>query len=127
LVVRAAGMAPGPDGPPAPLPQPLGHDLAAAVFRYVEPEKKSAGRTFVIVAVADDLVGEIELGRIELTIFPHMRLVAIGGDGDMLRRARHLRRRATQRLAAMAARNRPARVPLSTSTSLSGSTGRASL
>ena len=75
------------------LPQPLGHDLAAAVFRHVEPKKKSAGRTLVAVAVADDLIGEIELGRIELAVFPHMRLIAIGGDGDMLRRARHLRRR----------------------------------
>ena len=47
------------------LPKPLGDDLAAAVCGDIEPEKESAGRTLVSVAVADDLVGEIELGGIE--------------------------------------------------------------
>src|SRR5476649_1577394 len=75
------------------LPQPLGHDLAAAVLRDVEPEKKSAGWTLVVVAATDDLVGEIELGGIESAIFLHMDFIAIGGDADMLRGSRHLRRR----------------------------------
>ena len=36
-------------------------------------------------------VGEIEFGGIEPAVFLHMRLVAIGGDADMLRGRRHLR------------------------------------
>ena len=67
-------------------PQALGHDFAAAEFRHVEPEEKSAGRPLVAVAVADDLVGEIELGVVQLAILFDMRLVVIGGDGDVLRK-----------------------------------------
>ena len=46
----------------------------------------------IAVAVAEDLVGEIEFLRVEPAVFLDMRLVAIGGDRDMLQRHRHLRR-----------------------------------
>ena len=61
--------------------------------RDVEPQKEAAGRPPIAVAVADDLVGEIEFPRIEPAVVLDMRLVAVGGDGDPLRRHRHLRRR----------------------------------
>ena len=59
----------------------------------VEPEQEAAGRPPVAVAVAEDLVGEIELLRVERAALVDMRLVVIGGDRDALRRHRHLRRR----------------------------------
>jgi hypothetical protein len=44
----------------------------------------------VAVAIAQDLVGEVEFDAIELSILLDMRLVAVGGDRDMLQRHRHL-------------------------------------
>ncbi len=38
---------------------------AAALRRDIEPQEEAAGRALVAVAVADDLVGEIEFLRIE--------------------------------------------------------------
>ena len=70
-----------------------GDRLVAALRADVEPEEEAAGRTLVAVAVADDLVGEIELGDVELAVVLDMGLVAVGRDGDLLRRHRHLRRR----------------------------------
>ena len=58
----------------------------------IEPEEKAAGRTLVAVAVADDLVGEIEFRAIELAVLFDMRFVVIGRDRDVLQRHRHLRR-----------------------------------
>src|SRR5262249_14176030 len=57
------------------------------------PEEKGGGWVSIIVAVADDLIGEIEFLAIEPPIVLDMLLVVIGGDGDMLERGRHLRRR----------------------------------
>ena len=59
----------------------------------VEPEEEAAGRALVAVAVADDLIGEIEFRDVELAVLLDMGLVAIGRDRDLLRRHRHLRRR----------------------------------
>ena len=70
-----------------------GRRLVASVGADVEPQVEAAGRPPIAVTVADDLVGEIELGAIELPVLLHMRLVAIGGDRDLLRRHRHLRGR----------------------------------
>src|SRR5471030_569869 len=75
------------------LPQPLGHDLAAAVLGDIEPEKESAGRTLVVVAATDDLVGEIELGGIESAIFLHMDFIAIGGDATLRNSRKAARKR----------------------------------
>ena len=44
----------------------------------IEPEEKSAGRPRIAVAVADDLIGEIELRDDRAGDFLHMRFVAIG-------------------------------------------------
>src|SRR6476660_9110149 len=38
-------------------PEPLRHHFAAALFCNIEPEEKPAGRAFVTVAIADDLIG----------------------------------------------------------------------
>ena len=70
----------------------FGHGFAAAVARNVEPEEEAAGRPLVAVAVADDLVGEIEFRGVEPAVVLDMRLVAIGRDRDLLQRHRHLRR-----------------------------------
>src|SRR3984957_689337 len=70
-------------------PKLQGRRLAAALRRNVEPEKKSAGRAFVAVAVTDDLVGEIEFLAVEAPVLLDVLLVVIGGDGDMLHRRRH--------------------------------------
>src|SRR5688572_22211147 len=48
---------------------------AAALRRNIEPEEESAGGSLVAVAVADDLVGEVELGAIERLILLDMGLV----------------------------------------------------
>src|SRR5882762_9466078 len=55
----AREIAAGHDAHAGLLPQPFGHVLAPTIFRLVEPEEKSAGRTLVAVTVADDLVGQI--------------------------------------------------------------------
>src|SRR5580704_375574 len=60
--------------------------FAAALRRDVEPEKKSAGGALIAVAVADDLVGEIEFLAIEPPVLLDVFLVVIGGDGDVLHR-----------------------------------------
>ena len=49
-------------------PQPLRDRFATAMLRHVEPEEEAAGRTLVAVTISDDLVGEIELGVVELAI-----------------------------------------------------------
>ena len=61
------------------LPQPL---------RHIEPEEEAAGWTLVAVAVADDLIGEIEFGAVERAVFLHVRLVVIGRNRHFLRRHR---------------------------------------
>ena len=43
------------------------------------------------LAIADDVIGEIVLLHIEPPVFFDMRLIAIGGDGDALRREWDLR------------------------------------
>src|ERR1700753_2561505 len=65
--------------------------LVAALLCDIEPDAEAAGRALVAVAIAEDLVGEIELDAIELAVLFDMRLVAIGGGCDLLQRHRHLR------------------------------------
>ena len=65
--------------------------FVAALGRDVEPDAEAAGRPHIAVAIPEDLVGEIELDAVEPSIFLDMRLVAIGGNRDMLQRHRHLR------------------------------------
>src|SRR5262249_29094328 len=92
VVLLACEVASRDDSHASLRPQVLGHHLASAVLRNLQPEKKSAGWPHVSVATADDLIGEIEFCGIELTVFLHMRFVAIGGDRHVLGRCRHLRR-----------------------------------
>src|SRR6185312_17124454 len=82
----AREIAPGDDAHASFLPQAFGHAFAVAEFGNIEPEKKSAGRAHVTVSVADDLVGQIELRRIELAVFHHVRLIAVSRNGDVLER-----------------------------------------
>ncbi len=91
LVARE--IAAGHDAQARLAPEPQRGGLIAALRRDVEPEKEAAGRPPIAVAVADDLVGEIEFLRVEPAVLLDMRLVAVGGDRDPLRRHRHLRRR----------------------------------
>src|SRR5208282_259911 len=69
-----------------PAPQSERGRFTAALSRDVEPEEKPARRAAVAVAVADDPIGEIEFLAIEAPVRLDVRLVAIGGDGDALRR-----------------------------------------
>src|SRR6266567_8588069 len=64
------------------LPELERHGFAAALRRHVEPEKEAAGRTLVAITVADDLIGEIELGPIERAVLLHVRFITIGRDRD---------------------------------------------
>ncbi len=89
----AREIAPGHHAHAGLSPQLLGHGFAAAMSGNVEPEKEAARRPLVAVAVADDLVGEIELCIVEPAVLFDVAFVAIGGDRDVLRRHRHLRRR----------------------------------
>ena len=65
--------------------------LVAAMRGDVEPDAEAAGGTVIAVAVAEDLVGEIEFYAVEPAVLLDMGLVAVGGDRDMLQRHRHLR------------------------------------
>src|SRR5438270_13888873 len=47
-------------------PQMHGGGLVAALRRYVEPQKEAAGRSSIAVAVADHLIGQIELAAVEI-------------------------------------------------------------
>src|SRR3954447_24445189 len=68
------------------LVQPYGRRLVAAMRGDVEPNAKTAGRTMIAVTAAEDLVGEIEFDAIQPPVLLDMRLVAIGGDRDLLQR-----------------------------------------
>src|SRR5882757_359227 len=70
--------------------EPHGHVLVAAAVGGVEPDAEAAGGPLVAVAIAEDLVGEIELDAIEPAVLLDMGLVAVGSDGYMLQRHRHL-------------------------------------
>src|SRR5215470_7652494 len=59
--------------------------------RHVKPEQETAGGPVIAVTAAENLIGEIELQRIEPAVFLDMGLVRIGSDRDPLRRQRHLR------------------------------------
>src|SRR5450755_1060205 len=50
--------------------------FVAAAIRHIEPDAESAGGPDVAVAVAENLVGEIELDAVEPAVFLDMRLVA---------------------------------------------------
>src|SRR6267154_4085324 len=58
---------------------------------YVEPDAEAAGGTVIAIAIAEDLVGEIEFDAVEPAVLLDMRLVAVGGDRYLLQRHRHLR------------------------------------
>src|SRR3954464_5427388 len=60
------------------------HGLVAAKCGYVEPDAKTAGRAVVAIAVAEDLVGQIEFHAVQPAVLLDMRLVAVGGDRDLL-------------------------------------------
>src|SRR4051794_8760639 len=83
----------GNDAQAAVAPQVPGDRLITALPAHVEPEEEAAGRTLIAITVADDLIGEVELRDIERAVVLDMGLVAVGRDGDLLRRHRHLRRR----------------------------------
>ena len=66
--------------------------FVAAMRRHVEPHAETAGRTMITITIAENLIGEIEFETVEPSVFLDMRLVAVGGDGDMLQWHRHLGR-----------------------------------
>ena len=82
----------GDDAQPAVTPQLHRHRLVAAFGAHIEPQEEAALRAPVAVAVADDLIGKIELGDIERAVVLDMGLVGIGRNGDLLHRNGHLRR-----------------------------------
>src|SRR5215475_9771715 len=53
--------------------------FVAATIGDVEPDAEAACGAMVAIAIAEDLVGEIELDAIEFSVLLDMRLVAIGG------------------------------------------------
>src|SRR5581483_6824769 len=65
--------------------------LIAASLADIEPDAEAAGRPLVAVAIAENLIGEIELDAIELAVLFDMNFVAVGGGRDMLQRHRNLR------------------------------------
>ena len=58
----------------------------------VEPQAKSARGPPIAVAAAENSIGGIEFEAVEPLVFADMRLVGIGGDGNLLQRHRDLRR-----------------------------------
>src|SRR6266852_984149 len=66
--------------------------FVAAMGRDIEPDAEAAGGPAIAIAIAKNLVGEIEFHSIEPPVLLDMRLVAIGRDGDMLQRHRYLGR-----------------------------------
>src|SRR4029077_18241065 len=66
LLARA--VASGQHAHAAPARESCCCGLAPALRRNVEPQEEAAGRPAIAVAVADDLVGEIELQPVEVAI-----------------------------------------------------------
>jgi hypothetical protein len=66
--------------------------LVAAISGDVEPETEAAGGAVIAEAIAEDLVGEVELDPVQPPVLLDMDFVAVGGDRHMLQRHRHLRR-----------------------------------
>src|SRR5215203_6048186 len=83
----------GNDAQAAVAPKVPGDRLITALPAHVEPEEEAAGRTLIAITVADDLIGKVEFRDVERAVVLDMGLVAVGRDGDLLRRHRHLRRR----------------------------------
>ena len=94
--MRARGVRAGQHAQARFLPQLHRRAFAAAVLRHVEPKEEAAGRALVAVAIADDLVGEIELRFVERTILVDMRLIFISCGSRVLQRFRNLRRSAAR-------------------------------
>ncbi|MGY4484002.1 hypothetical protein ACVWWR_003193 [Bradyrhizobium sp. LM3.2] len=67
------------------------HRHVVADFGRVEPDAEAGIGPAIIVTIADDLVGEIELDPVKPAILLDMRLVAVSNCRDMLERNRHLR------------------------------------
>src|SRR5262249_46704460 len=88
----AREIAAGHDGPAALAPECERRRFATPWRGDIEPQKEATGGAAIAIAVADDLIGEIEFLPIEAAVLLDMRLVVVGGDGDALRRHRHLRR-----------------------------------
>src|SRR6202043_3752662 len=84
VVLVAGGVASGQDFYAGLAPQPCGRRLAAAMSGYVEPEEKPSGGAPIAVAVADDVVGEIEFLPVEFAVGFDVAFVAISRDRDLL-------------------------------------------
>ena len=63
------------------------------MLRHVEPDAEAAGGAAIAIAIAEDLVGEVELEPIKPPVLLDMRLVAIGRDRHVLERHGYLGRR----------------------------------
>src|SRR5205085_10308988 len=68
-----------------------GGGFVAAARGHIEPDAESAGGPDIAIAIAEDLVGEIELDAVKPAVFLDMRLIAVSCDRDLLQRHRHLR------------------------------------
>src|SRR5205085_9128385 len=72
------------------LVEPQRDRLVCAVARDIEPDTEATVGALVAVAVAEDLVGEIELDLVEPAVLLDVRLVIVAGDANLLQRYRHL-------------------------------------
>src|SRR5690348_7061200 len=91
--LRTRRVVAGHDAQAAFSPQLYGRGFAAAVLRDIEPEKETSRRALVAVAIAENLIREIELGAIHRTVLLDVRLVGVSRDRDLLHRHGHLWRR----------------------------------
>src|SRR6476660_2243758 len=57
--------------------------FVAAAVRHIEPDAKAAGGPPIAVAIAENLIGELEHDAVEPPGLLDMRLIAVGGDRDM--------------------------------------------
>src|ERR1700744_3637722 len=69
-----------------------GYRFVSAFCSDIEPDAKAAGGTPIAVAVAQDLVGDVELDAVKPAVFLDMGFVVVGGDRHILDRNRHLGR-----------------------------------
>ena len=74
-----------------PFPKGCYRGLAAALALKVEPEKETAFRAPVAIAVSEHLVGDVEILPVERPALADMLLVGPGRDRDMLDGQGHLR------------------------------------
>src|SRR4051794_3144900 len=66
------------DDAPAPVPKKFhGCPPVAAALRDTQPDAEAAGGPPIAIAIAEDLVGEIEFDPIQPPIFLDMRFIAV--------------------------------------------------